>query len=75
MQSYVDGIPCQIKVDRLFTQKPNSRADNPDDYYGYTEIDFTVCDRKGYPAAWLEAKMTTEDVERIENEILTNYYD
>lgn len=70
MQSHVAGIPCQIKVDRVFVQKPNSMADNPDDYFGYTDIEFTVCDRKGYLAPWLERKMTEEDVSRIEQEIL-----
>ena len=70
MDSYISGIPCWIEVDRVFVQKPNSMADNPDDYYGYSEVEFTVCDRRGRPAPWLERKMTHKDTQRIELEIL-----
>lgn len=70
MDSRIAGIPCQIDVLRVFVQKPNSRADNPDDFYGYTEVEFDVCDRRGRPAPWVEAKMTDEDRSRIETEIL-----
>ena len=45
-------------------------ADNPDDYYGYADIEFTVCDRRGRPAPWLANKLTDADVRRIESEIL-----
>jgi hypothetical protein len=31
------------------------------DYHGYVECEYTVYDRKGYPAKWLEAKITPED--------------
>jgi hypothetical protein len=70
MESRIAGIPCRIEVLDVFVQKPNLQADNPDDYYGYTEIDFGVCDRRGHPALWLEAKMTDDDRHRIETEIL-----
>ena len=32
------------------------------------EIEFNVMDRKGYSAAWLEKKLTPEDVSRIYDE-------
>ena len=70
MDSYISGIPCWIEVDRVFVQKPNSMADNPDDYYGYSEVEFTVCDRRGRPAPWLERKLTDNDTDRIKTEIL-----
>lgn len=68
-ESTVSGIPCRVVVHTYRVQKPNSRADNPDDYNGYTEIEFDLHDRKGYPAPWLERKLTSKDRERIEGEI------
>lgn len=71
IESHVAGIPCQIQVDYVFVQKPLGRmADSDWDCYGYANVEFTVLDRKGYPAPWLERKLTPIDVERIENEIL-----
>ena len=70
MQTYIQGIPCQVRVDTLSVVKPHPLADNPDDFFGYTEIEYTVFDRKGYPARWLEDKMTDEDRHRIEQEII-----
>ena len=70
MESYISGIPCWIEVDYIHIQKPNSNADNPDDYYGYSDVEFTVCDRRGRPAPWLERKMSDNDGHRIKAEIL-----
>lgn len=70
--SKVAGIPCVIKVDRFYvTQGTYSRqAETPDEYYGAQEIEFTVCDRNGRPAAWLERKLTDDDCSRIEEEAI-----
>lgn len=63
----IAGIPCQIQVDHYFVQKPlGPTADSDWDCYGYTDLDFTVLDRKGYPAPWLERKLTAEDRQEIE---------
>ena len=74
IESQIQGIPCQIGVDTLLIVPPwNGPAHtcpSRDDYYGYTEIEFTVYDRKGYKADWLAKKMTGDDIERIEEEIL-----
>lgn len=71
MESTVSGIPCIIQVDRFFRQKPLGRGCDSDwDCDGYTEIDFTVCDRRGRPAPWLERKLTIADRERIEVQII-----
>lgn len=71
MKTTVAGIPCRVDVDRCFVQKPmGPMADSDMDCYGYSEIDFTVCDRGGRPAPWLAAKMTDDDRCRIECEIL-----
>jgi hypothetical protein len=39
------------------------------DYYGYSESEWDVLDRRGRPAAWLERKLTDDDRQRIEQEI------
>lgn len=39
--------------------------------YGYSEVEFDVYGRTGYPAPWLERKMTDEDRSRIERLILS----
>ena len=72
IQSTVSGIPCLIQVDRCYvTQGTYSRqAETPEEYYGACEIEFTVCDRRGRPAPWLEKKLTDDDIARIETEIL-----
>lgn len=66
----VHGIPCLVRVDSFHNQKPNCRADNPDDYYGYTEIEFTLFDRKGYRAKWLDKLMDDSDIEAVEKVII-----
>ncbi len=74
--SNVCGIPCIIRVDHYFKQLAwrgsvaavhNCPSDW--DYYGYEEIDYSVLDRKGYPAAWLECKITPKEHNRITEEI------
>jgi len=72
IESKIAGIPCLIQVDRCDVVKGSFRYDAPSDwdYHGYTEVEFTVLDRGGYPAPWLERKMTDDDTDRIESEIL-----
>ena len=71
--SNVCGIPCIIRVDHYFKQAAwrGSAHTCPSDmdYYGYEEIEYSVLDRKGYPAAWLERKLTPKEHERITDEI------
>ena len=70
MMSRISGIPCYIQVDRFFIQKPlGPMCDSDWDAHGYTDIEFTVCDRNGRPAPWLEKKMSYDDQQRIEVEI------
>lgn len=57
----ISGIPCLIRVDSYQRQKPNALADNPWDYDGYTECEYTICDRNGRPAEWLARKVTPRD--------------
>jgi len=74
LEHCVCGIPCTIRVDTFNSVKPwkGSAMTCPSDidYYGYTEIEFTVCDRNGRPADWLERKMDDDDREDVERFIL-----
>lgn len=74
IESNIQGIPCLIKVTTCTVVKPwrgcISKCPSSDDYYGYTEVEFDVLDRKGYKAPWLEKKMSFNDFKRIESEIL-----
>lgn len=73
--STVAGIPCLIEIDRFFAQPAlGPSCDSDLDCYGYTEVDFTVCDRRGRPAPWLERKLTDKDRERISNEATESVY-
>lgn len=67
----VRGIPALVEV-HAATVVPGSfsfNAASSDDYYGYSDLDYTLCDRKGYPAAWLEKKMTPANWEALEESI------
>lgn len=70
LHTRISGIPCQIQVDHYLCVEPDLRADNRDDYYGYTEFEFTVLDRRGRRADWLAAKITDDDEDRILREFL-----
>ena len=70
LESSVAGIPCQIQISYFFSQPPmGPRADSDMDCYGYTDSEWTVCDRRGRPAPWLDRKLTADDKARIEQEI------
>lgn len=66
----IAGIPCQIVVTHAIKQPGSYSYNAPSDwdYYGYSEFEFDVYDRKGYPAPWLQNKMTSDDEARIEQE-------
>jgi len=70
--STVGGIPCGIKVDEVEPYEPAYRGGHPDSWEPESggQIWFTVLDRAGYPAPWLQAKLTNDDTARIEGEIL-----
>jgi len=68
LQTDIQGIPALVRV-HDFTQvkgslHPNAASDL--DYLGYTEMDYEVLDRRGYPAPWLARKMDWRDEERVE---------
>jgi len=70
----VAGIPCQCLVYQyqeelpmLVTGSGFGDAEPPE-----PEIfEYRILDRKGYPAPWLEAKLTPDDEERLKQEYLS----
>lgn len=56
----IAGIPAQAGVTYFKEVRGsfNYNAPSDYDYYGYSEIDFDILDRKGYPAPWLANKVT-----------------
>jgi len=64
------GLPCIAVVTYYHHQAGNAWADNPDDYNGYTELEFELRTLRGKPADWLEKAATDKDRERIERELL-----
>lgn len=73
----IQGIPCLIGVIHFYYQKPfrgsPHHCDSDWDYYGYTEVEYDILDRKGYYAKWLLNKLTPSDKENIEGEIKKYY--
>lgn len=72
LEASIQGIPCLIEVDTCTVVKGSFSYNAPSDldYEGYNTIEFTVYDRKGYIANWLEKKMTEDDISNIEEKIL-----
>ena len=71
IESRIAGIPCLIGVTHFNSVRGSYSYNAPSDmdYYGYTESEWEVLDRRGRPAAWLERKMTGADQSCIEQEI------
>jgi hypothetical protein len=72
IESSINGIPCQIKVTSYNRVKGSMSYNAPSDmdYYGYTEMEWEILDRKGYPASWLEKKISDRENDRIEQAII-----
>lgn len=68
VKSRIQGIPCLLGITRYESTPPwaGSILSCPSDldYYGYTECEYDILDRKGYNAAWLEKKCTPKDEEQ-----------
>ena len=71
IETRVAGIPCIIGVTEYECVKGSYsyHAASDLDYYGYTECEFDVLDRRGRPAPWLERKLTDKITREIEQEI------
>lgn len=64
------GIPCLIEVRSYVKVSPwrgsPETCPSSDDYYGYTECEWGILDRKGYKAPWLERKLTPYEKDQVE---------
>lgn len=67
-ETSIDGIPCICEVTDYYpgTSYSSTSLEPSDD----TEFSFTINDRKGYPAKWLEKKLTEQDNDRLFTEFL-----
>jgi len=65
------GIPCKIGVIDYSSVKGSYSYHAPSDvdYYGYTECEWDLLDRKGYRAKWLEYKLDDDATSDIEQAI------
>lgn len=75
IETRVAGIPCLIGV-ISFNRVEGSysyHAASDMDYYGYTESEWEVCDRRGRKAQWLERKLTNKATAEIET-VITEYF-
>ena len=76
----IEGIPCLIGVTHYFKQRGNPLTWSSDlDYYGYTECEYVILDRKGYRAKWLDKKKydhekVCETVDNYLSECASDYY-
>ena len=73
----VAGIPCQIGVLNYEHYSPVSKdprqCHSDLEYYGYSEADYVVLDRRGRPAEWLQRKLVDDsDILAEINERLSN---
>lgn len=69
----VAGIPATANVLYYRRQTGSYRYDAASDYdfYGYTELEYEICDQRGRPAPWLQRKVKTDADERdIRQQIL-----
>lgn len=73
MITTICGIPCVAEITSVHGRYiPAKIYADPDDCYEaqYPEVEWTVFDRKGYPAPWLEKKLTVEEAARIEADLI-----
>lgn len=76
LDTTISGIPCKIGITNYFVQQPMGMwADSADDCYGYTELEYDILDRKGYQADWLARKVTSQDEDRISEEVAEYFSD
>ena len=77
LDTNVCGIPCIVRVTHFYRNAGSYSYNAPSDldYYGYTEMDYDILDRRGRPAPWLERKLNDAVREEIEAEIYTHMID
>lgn len=71
----VGGMPAKIGVTHFLSERGSYSYNAPSDmdYYGYTEMEYEVLDRRGRPAAWLERKLDKDERADIEY-LISDYF-
>ena len=69
----IDGIPCKARILTYHVVKGDPTTWASDlDYYGYTELEYELYDRKRYRGYWLDRIIEKKNLENeIRNQILT----
>lgn len=72
IEASVGGIPCQAELTFYRPGDPGCLFGPPERCYPPEppEVEYELLDRKGYPAAWLQRKVTAEDHEAIVEALL-----
>lgn len=65
-ETIVDGIPCGVVIESITPGHNGGWEEPPAD----TEIEWSLVDRGGYAALWLEEKMTRDDEINIYSECI-----
>lgn len=70
----VGGIPCRVRVTSWERHRPGQLYGRPEHCYpdegGFGT--WELLDRKGYRAAWLDEKLSPDDVQRLEQEVFNH---
>lgn len=68
---HILGIPATVEVTHIdYKSADPCCIDSDIDFYGYCEIEMTICDRNGRPASWLEVKMKPSDHEDLRQQVM-----
>ena len=74
---FVAGIPARAVVLSYFAGRP-ARTYGPPERCSpeeYPEIEYEICDRRGYAAPWLERKLTKSDRDDLDREVMARWRD
>ena len=71
VDSHVAGIPCKLGVTEVGYYEPAYTRGHPDNWEpeDYSPHSYEILDRKGYRAAWLDAKCSKIDEEQHQLDI------
>jgi len=73
VRCYYGDLPfvARVTYHKVVPPWPGSCYTAPSDmdYYGYTECEYEVLDRRGRPASWLERKLTQKNDDHIRENI------
>lgn len=71
---HVSGIPCLIGVSDFRNVEPwkgsPHSCDSAADFYGYTECEWDVLDRRGRKADWLARKLLPDETAKVDEAVI-----